>query len=50
MASAIMQEKELERLGGNATVDTDVRMICATHRNVGEMVDKHEFSPTSSIG
>ena len=41
----VIQERQLERLGGAATIQTDVRMIRATHRNVGEMVDKHEFRP-----
>jgi len=39
----VMQERQFERLGGAATIRTDVRMICATHRNLVEMVDKHEF-------
>jgi formate hydrogenlyase transcriptional activator len=39
----IMQERQFERLGGAATIHTDVRVICATHRNLAEMVDKREF-------
>jgi transcriptional regulator with GAF, ATPase, and Fis domain len=40
----VMQERQFERLGGAATVHTDVRVICATHRNLPvEMVDKREF-------
>src|SRR6266478_2204178 len=39
----VMQEREFERLGGAATIHTDVRVICATHRNLVEMVDKREF-------
>src|SRR6266852_5345592 len=39
----VMQERQFERLGGAATVHTDVRVICATHRNLAEMVDKREF-------
>jgi formate hydrogenlyase transcriptional activator len=38
-----MQERQFERLGGAATIHTDVRVICATHRNLSEMVEKHEF-------
>jgi formate hydrogenlyase transcriptional activator len=38
-----MQERQFERLGGAATIHTDVRVICATHRNLIEMVDKREF-------
>jgi formate hydrogenlyase transcriptional activator len=39
----VMQERQFERLGGTATIHTDVRAICATHRNLVEMVDKREF-------
>ena len=39
----VMQERQFERLGGTATIHTDVRVICATHRNLIEMVDKREF-------
>jgi formate hydrogenlyase transcriptional activator len=39
----VMQERQFERLGGVATIRTDVRMICATHRNLVEMVNKREF-------
>src|SRR5712672_1555952 len=39
----VMQERQFERLGGAATIQTDVRVICATHRNLAEMVDNREF-------
>src|SRR5437899_3585802 len=39
----VMQEREFERLGGTATIRTDVRIICATHRNLAEMVEEREF-------
>src|SRR5258708_7633027 len=39
----VLQERQFERLGGTATIHTDVRVICATHRNLIEMVDKREF-------
>src|ERR1700720_3821648 len=39
----VMQERQFERLGGTATIHTDVRVICATHRNLIEMVDNREF-------
>jgi formate hydrogenlyase transcriptional activator len=39
----VIQEKQFERLGGAATIHTDVRVICATHRNLTEMVDQREF-------
>ena len=39
----VMQERQFERLGGTATIRTDVRVICATHRNLVEMVDEQQF-------
>jgi formate hydrogenlyase transcriptional activator len=39
----VMQERQFERLGGAATIQTDVRVICATHRNLVEMIDEGEF-------
>src|SRR5712672_1412549 len=39
----VIQERQFERLGGAATIHTDVRVICATHRNLFEMVDEGQF-------
>jgi formate hydrogenlyase transcriptional activator len=39
----VMQERQFERLGGAATIQTDVRVICATHRNLNEMIEKGQF-------
>lgn len=39
----VLQEKEIERLGGNETIKTDVRVICATHRNLEQMVKEEKF-------
>src|ERR1700690_1038488 len=39
----VIQERQFERLGGAATLHSDVRVICATHRNLVEMADKREF-------
>jgi formate hydrogenlyase transcriptional activator len=39
----VMQERQFERLGGTATIHTDVRVICATHRNLAEMIEAREF-------
>src|ERR1700682_4182000 len=39
----VIQERRFERLGGAATIHTDVRVICATHRNLPEMVEEREF-------
>jgi formate hydrogenlyase transcriptional activator len=39
----VMQERQFERLGGAATIHADVRVICATHRNLNEMIDERQF-------
>jgi formate hydrogenlyase transcriptional activator len=39
----VMHERQFERLGGAAPIRTDVRVICATHRNLHEMVEEREF-------
>lgn len=39
----VLQEKELERLGGTQTIKIDVRVICATHRDLTKMVKEKQF-------
>jgi Nif-specific regulatory protein len=39
----VLQEKEFERLGGTQSVKTDVRVICATHRDLEKMVKDGRF-------
>src|SRR6202140_3499188 len=39
----VIQERQFERLGGNATIHTDVRVVCATHRNLPKMIDERQF-------
>ena len=39
----VIQERQFERLGGSATIRADVRVICATHRNLPEMIDGGQF-------
>ncbi|MEA4838795.1 MAG: nif-specific transcriptional activator NifA [Rhodospirillaceae bacterium] len=39
----VLQEGEFERVGGNKTIKVDVRLLCATNRNLEEMVAKGEF-------
>src|SRR6266403_906173 len=39
----VMQERRFERLGGAATIHTDVRVICATHQNLIEMINERQF-------
>ena len=39
----ILQEGEFERVGGNRTLKVDVRLICATNKNLEHAVAKGEF-------
>jgi two-component system, NtrC family, response regulator AtoC len=39
----VLQERELERLGGTETIRVDVRFLAATHRKLEDMVEKGEF-------
>jgi two-component system NtrC family response regulator len=39
----VLQERSFERLGSNATVSVNVRLITATNRNLAEMVQRREF-------
>src|SRR5712671_7531590 len=39
----VLQEQEFERLGNGRTHKVDVRLVAATHRDLGEMVKKSEF-------
>jgi Nif-specific regulatory protein len=39
----ILQEQEFERVGGNKTIKTNVRLVAATNRNLEEMVKNGEF-------
>ncbi len=39
----VLQEKEVTRVGGNESVKINVRVICATHKNLLEEVQKGNF-------
>ncbi len=39
----VLQEGELERLGGNGTVKVDVRLVAATHKDLTAMVEEGTF-------
>lgn len=39
----VLQERKLERVGGSKTIDVDVRIIAATHKNLEEMIDAQAF-------
>ncbi len=39
----VLQQRQFERVGGNKTINIDVRIITATNRNLEEMIKKNEF-------
>lgn len=39
----VLQEQEFERLGSGRTHHVDVRLVAATHRDLGQMVKRNEF-------
>ncbi len=39
----VLQERCFERVGGNKTINTDVRIIAATHRNLESMIEEGTF-------
>jgi len=39
----VLQERCFERLGSNTPIHSNFRLVCATHRNLAEMVEKGEF-------
>jgi len=39
----VLQERRFERLGSNSPINLNIRLICATNRNLGEMVQKGTF-------
>ena len=39
----LIQEQQFERVGGTATIDVDVRIIAATHRDLSQMVADGTF-------
>ncbi|MFZ9888048.1 MAG: sigma-54-dependent Fis family transcriptional regulator [Myxococcota bacterium] len=39
----VLQDREFERVGGTKTVRANIRVICATHRDLAAMVDAGSF-------
>jgi len=39
----VLQERKFERIGGTKTLDADIRVIAATHKNLEEMIETGEF-------
>ncbi|GAA3726384.1 two-component system NtrC family response regulator [Sphingorhabdus rigui] len=38
-----LQERNIERIGGRKAIPIDVRVVCATHRNLSEMISDQTF-------
>jgi two-component system NtrC family response regulator len=38
-----LQERVIERIGGRAEIPVDVRVVCATHRNLRERIEQGSF-------
>ncbi len=38
-----LQERVIERIGGRKTIPVDVRIVCATHRNLNQMIADQTF-------
>ena len=38
-----LQERTIERLGGRAEIQVDVRIICATHQNIQTLIEEGKF-------
>jgi Nif-specific regulatory protein len=39
----VLQDREFERVGGTKTIKANIRVICATHRDLVRMVDEGRF-------
>ena len=39
----VIQEREIERVGGSGPIKVDVRLICATNRDLGDLVNAGSF-------
>ena len=39
----VLQEKEIDRVGGDETIKVNIRIIAATHRNLQKMLDEKTF-------
>jgi DNA-binding NtrC family response regulator len=39
----VLEERRIERVGGATPVDVDVRIVCATHRDLPAMVESGQF-------
>ncbi len=42
----VLQDRQVQRLGGEALLSIDVRVICATHRDLQQLVQQGRFEKT----
>ncbi len=40
---SVLQNRQITRVGSNKPIDVDIRLICATNKDIGGMVDREEF-------
>jgi len=45
----VLQEREIERVGGNQAIPVDVRVIAATHRDLNALVEEGEFREDAAV-
>ncbi|MFC1876054.1 sigma-54-dependent transcriptional regulator, partial [Thermodesulfobacteriota bacterium] len=39
----VLEEKQFQRLGGSQDIDSNFRLICATHRNLPQLIKEDQF-------
>jgi transcriptional regulator with GAF, ATPase, and Fis domain len=39
----VLEERKIERVGGSMAIPVDVRIVCATHRDLGALVERGDF-------
>jgi sigma-54 dependent transcriptional regulator, flagellar regulatory protein len=39
----VIQDRTIERVGGNTSINVDVRLIAATNKNLEELIQQHQF-------
>jgi len=39
----VLQEKRITRVGGNTEIETDVRVVCATNKDLKKLVEENKF-------
>jgi Nif-specific regulatory protein len=39
----VLQQKEFQRVGGTRTIQVDVRVVCATNRNLEQLMEEQKF-------